>query len=389
MKKFLFLIFFISPFIIFSFKEDSYMFDKISFERYPFFLIKKSVNTFYDFEMLNLSGLIFYKEDFILSFPFYDFKIGNIYTRRDKKMVYYDIREYSSLNYDINLISSKSSTNLFSSLFKNDSLYYIKGFSFFNILTNSESSNYENQIIFKYKRIQTEFFLNNVEKNILVGYYNGLASVRVGTDFFEKIISKFFLYSKNFFLYSKENYNFLRKSFENTTFARYHNFLNLTNFVLELLYENDSLEVSAGILQRFSPQLSFYSNINYLFLQKDYYFAAGLKYIDKNLYVDLMPFSENKFSPSLSFNYLSEHFDFETYFVYGDTLEYYLKSVIKSSFFKNNLNLNLTFLFTGDRELETFITFKIVDASTFLGIRFILDDRVYLIKGGLSWKFLD
>ncbi len=389
MKKFLFFLFFISPLIIFSFKEDSYMFDKISFERYPFFLIKKSVNTFYDFEMLNVSGNIFYSEDFILSFPFYDFKIGNIYAHRDKKMVYYDIRGYSLLDYDINLISSKSSTNLFSSLFKNDGLYHIKGFSFFDILPNSESSNYENQILFKYKKIQTEFFLNNVGKNILMGYSNDLASIRVGTDFFEKIISKFFFYSKNFFLYSKENYNFSKKDFENTTFARYHNFFNLTNFVLELSYENNSFEVSSGILQRFSPSLSAYSNLDYSFLQKDYNFAAGLKYIDENLYMDLMPFYKNKFSPSLSFNYLSKHFDFESYFVYDDTLEYYLKNVIKSSYFKNNLNLNLTFFYTSDRELETFVNFKIVDVSTFLGIRFILDDRVYIVKGGLSWKFLD
>jgi len=92
----------------------------------PIFLLKKYKNDF-DFENFSENRKVLYQKDFVLNNPFYDFQLKNIYIRKDFAFLLYEFINPSPLNYDVNLISDKYSTLIFTSLFKSDSSKFFKG----------------------------------------------------------------------------------------------------------------------------------------------------------------------------------------------------------------------------------------------------------------------
>lgn len=386
MKKFLFLIL-LFPVIIFSFKTDTYMFSGDSYERYPYFLFKNKIYTVFDFENYSSDCEVFYNKNFVLNYNFYDFQLENIYRRKDLRFLFYEYKNPSTLNYDVNLISDRFTTRIYSSLFKNDSVLFFKGFSNFQILSGN-LFDYNNQMAFNYKFITGEISLSDIEKSLFLGYQNDLFSTKIGYDLSKKIVSKVFLYTKNFYLYSFEKFDIENKNFQHILYSKYFGSFSLTNYNVELFYDT-SLTLTAGLLQRILPSFSVYGNFEFLYPGKNLFFNGGSRFTSKNIYIDFMPFYKNSISPNLSFLYETKFFDFQS-IVYKDTILYYdLRAKLKGYFFKNNLELSSTFDYKSSKEFEVFINFKIVDGSFFIGSKFFLESKEYLLKGGFSWKFLD
>lgn len=386
MRKFLFLILF-SPMIIFSFKTDTYMFSGDSYERYPYFLFRYKINTIFDFENYSSNCELFYNKNFVLNYNFYDFQLENIYNRKDLRFSFYEYKNPSSLNYDVNLISDRFTTRIHSSLFKNDSVLFFKGFSNFQIFSGN-LYDYNNQMTFDYKFLTGEISLSDIEKSVLLGYRNNLFSTKIGYDLSKKIVSKVFLYAKNFYVYSYEKFDPEDKNFQHLLYSKYFGSFSLTNYNLELFYDS-ILSFTAGLLQRILPWFSIYGNIDFLYPEKNIFFNTGSRFTTKNLYIDFMPFYKNRVSPNLSFLYETRFFDLQSIF-YKDTILYYdLRAKLKGYFFKNNLELSSTFDYRSSKEFEVFLNFKIVNGSFFIGSKFFLESKEYLLKGGFSWKFLD
>ncbi|MDI6700705.1 MAG: hypothetical protein QME48_05675 [bacterium] len=386
MKKFFLLVIFL-PLFIFSFKKDTYMFSGDSYERYPYFLDKKSIATLFDFENFYENREVLYKKDFVLNKPFYDFQITHTYTRKDFPFLIYEFRNPSPLNYDVNLISDKFSTLIYSSLSKNDSSKFFKGFSNFQI-NSGNLYKYDNQLIFNYRFLNTEVTLNDFEKSFLLGYQTAFLSSRIGYDLSKILLSKIFLYGKNFYLYSCEKFHTSDKSFEHFLYTKYFGNFLLTNYNFELLYDS-TLNITTGVLQRILPQFSVYGNTDFSYPQKDLFFNFGLRFIEKNLYVDFMPFYRNKLNYNLSFLLESKFLDIHSKVEKDTTINYDFSGRLKGYFFKNNLESSLTVNYNSLEEVETIVNFKIVNGSCFIGSKFFLEEKEYLIKGGFYWKFLD
>jgi hypothetical protein len=363
------------------------MFSGDSYERYPYFLFKNKIYTVFDFENYSSDCEVFYNKNFVLNYNFYDFQLENIYRRKDLRFLFYEYKNPSTLNYDVNLISDRFTTRIYSSLFKNDSVLFFKGFSNFQILSGN-LFDYNNQMAFNYKFITGEISLSDIEKSLFLGYQNDLFSTKIGYDLSKKIVSKVFLYTKNFYLYSFEKFDIENKNFQHILYSKYFGSFSLTNYNVELFYDT-SLTLTAGLLQRILPSFSVYGNFEFLYPGKNLFFNGGSRFTSKNIYIDFMPFYKNSISPNLSFLYETKFFDFQS-IVYKDTILYYdLRAKLKGYFFKNNLELSSTFDYKSSKEFEVFINFKIVDGSFFIGSKFFLESKEYLLKGGFSWKFLD
>ncbi len=386
MRKFFLLILYF-PIFIFSFKTDTYMYSGDSYERYPYFLVKKSIRTVFDFENLSENRKVLYQKDFLLNYCFYDFQIKNIYIRKDFAFLFYDFITPSPLNYDVNLISDKYSTKIFTSLFKSDSSKFFKGFSNFQI-SSGNLYRYDNQLIFKYRFLNTEINLNDFEKYFLFGYQNDFFSSRIGYDLSKILISKIFFYGKNFYLYSLEKFNTFDKSFKHLLYSKYFGNLFLTNYNFELFYDS-TLNFTSGLLQRILPQLSVYGNLDISYPQKDLFFNLGLRFVEKNIYLDFMPFYKNKINLNSSFLFESKFFDLQTSVEQDTMICFDISGRLKGYFFKNNLESSLTINYNSLKEVETIINFKIVNGSCFIGSKLFFEEKEYLIKGGFYWKFLD
>lgn len=386
MKKFLLLIF-LFPLFVFSFKSDTYMFSGDSYERYPYFLFKNRIYTIFDFENYSDYNEVFYKKDFVLNYNFYDFQLENIYKKKDFRFLFYEFKNPSSLNYDVNLLSDRFVTRIYSSLFKNDSVLFFKGFSNFQIVSGN-LYDYNNQMIFNYRFLTGEISLSDIEKSLLLGYQNNLFSAKIGYDLSKDFISKVFLYIKNFYVYSYERFDPDEKSFKHFVYSKYYGNIFLTNYNFEILYDS-SLTFTSGVLQRLLPLFSIYGNFEFFYPEKDLFFNVGSRVTSKNVYLDFMPFYKNVFNPSLSFLYETKFFDFQSIFYRDTTLYYDLRAKLKGYLFKNNLELSSTFDYKSSKEFEVFLNFKIVDGSFFIGSKFFLETKEYLLKGGFSWKFLD
>ncbi|MEO0288836.1 MAG: hypothetical protein ABIN00_04305 [candidate division WOR-3 bacterium] len=386
MRKFLFLILFF-PVIIFSFKSDTYLFSGDSYERYPYFLFKSKINTIFDFENYTDNCEVFYRKDFVLDYNFYDFQVENIYKKKDGNFLFYEFKNPSSLNYDVNLVSDRFITRIYSSIFKNDSVLFFKGFSNFQIFSGN-LYDYNNQMTFNYKFLTGEISLSGIQKSVLSGYTNNLLSTKIGYDFSKKFVSKIFLYAKNFYFYLNERFDPEDKSFQHLLYSKYFGSFYLTNYNVELFYDS-SLTFTTGVLQRILPSFSVYGNFEFLYPEKELFLNGGSRFTGKNIYIDFMPFYKNGINPNLSFLYETRFFDFQS-MVFRDTILYYnLRAKIKGYFFKNNLELSSTFDYKSSKEFEVFLNFKIVDGSFFMGSKFFLESKEYLLKGGFSWKFLD
>jgi len=386
MKKFFLLILYF-PIFIFSFKNDTYMYSGDSYERYPYFLVKKSIRTIFDFENFSENRKVLYQKDFVLNNPFYDFQLKNIYIRKDFAFLLYEFINPSPLNYDVNLISDKYSTLIFTSLFKSDSSKFFKGFSNF-LISSGNLYSYDNQLIFKYRFLNGEINLNDFEKYFLLGYRNDFLSSRIGYDFSKILVSKVFFYRKNFYLYSLEKFNTVDKSFKHLLYTKYFGNFFLTNYNFELFYDS-TLNFTSGLLQRILPQFSVYGNFDFSYPQKDLFLNLGLRFVEKNIYLDFMPFYKNKINLNSSFLFESKFFDLQTKVEQDTIIRFDISGRLKGYFFNNNLESSLTINYNSLKEFETIANFKIVNGSCFIGSKLFLEEKQYLIKGGFYWKFLD
>ncbi|MGE3063234.1 MAG: hypothetical protein AB7T10_06325 [bacterium] len=376
------------PVLIIGLEFDEKMPDNASsYETYPFFMhLYIAENPIFSENSLQ-SDKIFASENRCFTGSHYSFMAPLIRFDPVIETGFAKFEIPHKTSYDLSIIRDPSSTRLYSSLGKEDSISSVSSLSRL-YLEGSTLIEHETDFYLDYKKFILTANVLQSKFKVLAGYGKDDWSLHIGYGNPDRILGRASFANRGFYFFSECGYNYKTNSIDAILFSKYHYSYERLHVTPQIFYDS-VLVAQMGVLYRLLPSLSVYSN--YSRRESLDFTEAGVKLNTGSLKTDILPLSYNgeifgsKASLLAEYKYLMLNVNAE----YFDSLTFGCLAKASVSLLGGNLTPSIIAEYKSDEVLDIFLNLKLIDADIFFGGRLFLNSKEYLVKGGLTWLFAD
>lgn len=295
--------------------------------------------------------------------------------------------EPDTFYYDIALSADRYSNRIYASMKKHGGRVSLDAYSYFNLY--SENLNYYNTSVkVSYGSIVAQADISGDAKSLTAGYENDLMHVDAGYESGGKVPLNFYFHISKFMFIARSKFSGTGAFTDNYIMSAYYQKAGIFNIMPVIVYTDSvfaSLPVSAEIAKGvfltasgdYSPS-SPYTTAGLRFCSNSYFINGGAIYRISDKFVSY------RASGVIDFSFLEGGAELS----YDTMLNYNVRLGVRHSFYNGEFIPGFAVEYDGERA-GTFLSARLLDSELYFGSDWDLQEKTYLLSGGIQWTFAE
>lgn len=354
------------------------------YETYPFLLSIHPAGNVMEFDNSGIGSDIFYIDDLRIAPEYFDKSYSNIYGHEMLGINYVNNKPDTSLYYGISFLNNMNRNRVYLSLFSENSIT-VRGFALIDMIRDNPY-NYKTFTNVTRDFITLSAGISRDKKSIEAGIKNDFITATAGISDNKTVPATIIINYKRLTAISEFSYYYNNRDIQSDikvflpfSYRRFH--------VTAIAGYDGGFSVHTGILYRILPRWSVL--INYQ-RHEGNYIEGGFKYTGENAFANAgcrFNADSSMYEAVFSAGILNNHMSSGISVVYGNEENINVLVSVKKSFFDRNLVPGIILGMHSRDIYSTMIGTELIDTYIFFGSDWNIEDKTYLIKGGLQWYF--